>query len=67
MGLKSHLVSVCCVSATIRVRMTAFQNSLGSTRLYPGDRICKNEIGGECGTCGGGARCIQRFGEETWK
>jgi hypothetical protein len=33
---------------------------------YSGDQIKKNEVGGACSTYGGGERCIQDFGGETW-
>ena len=41
-------------------------NDLYSQAQYcSGDPIEKNEIGGACGTYGGGERCIQGFGRET--
>ena len=30
-----------------------------------GDNIQKNEMGGACGTYGGGEKCVQGFGGET--
>jgi hypothetical protein len=35
------------------------------TQYRAGDKIEKNEMGGACGTCGGGERCVQGFGGET--
>jgi hypothetical protein len=31
-----------------------------------GDKIEKNEMGGACGAYGGGERCAQGVGGETW-
>jgi hypothetical protein len=36
------------------------------TKYYSGNQIEKNEMGGECSTCGEKERCIQDFGGETW-
>jgi hypothetical protein len=35
--------------------------------IYSGNQIEKNEMGGACNTYGGKERCIQDFGEETWR
>jgi hypothetical protein len=35
---------------------------LPSTKYYSGNQIEKNEMGGACGTYGGGERCIPDFG-----
>ena len=35
------------------------------TQYCTGDKIEKNEMGGACGTYGGGERCAQVFGGET--
>ena len=36
------------------------------TQNCAGGKIENNEMGGVCGACGGGERCAQGFGEETW-
>ena len=35
------------------------------TQYCAGDKIEKNEMGGTCGTYGGGEKCAQGFGGET--
>jgi hypothetical protein len=35
------------------------------TKYYSGNQIEKTEMGGVCGTYGGGEGCIQDFGGET--
>jgi hypothetical protein len=34
-------------------------------RIFTGDGMKKNEMGGECRTDGGEERCVQGFGSET--
>ena len=52
------------------VEKTTYRGALRSVlriKYYKGDQIKKNEMGGACGTKGGGGkeRCTQRCGGET--
>jgi hypothetical protein len=35
-------------------------------QIYVGHQLKKNDMGGACGTYGGGERFVQDFGGDTW-
>jgi len=45
--------------------MLALHRGIPGTKYCASDKIKKNEMGGACGTYGGGERGVQGFGGET--
>ena len=52
-----------CVGKKSRIDIACYNRPL--TQYCEGDKIEKNEMGGACGTYGGGEKYAQGFGGET--
>jgi hypothetical protein len=48
-----------------KLRNEELNDLYSSSNMFLGDQMEKNEMGGTCGTYGGGYRCIEGFGGET--